>query len=168
MMYLQQKIQEAPRGFTLLIAIILTSIILSVGIALTDISYKQIELAATARQSQYAFYNADSALECALYYDSIDQFDYTNEPVGSNPTISSGQLSCEGQTFNYYGAADTGNGRSTTWIVPCAGDNTTGDGSASVTVVKKSSGQTGFYANGFNVCTALSSTRVERGEEAQY
>src|ERR1700743_3560876 len=104
MMYMLKKLikhANAQRGFTLLVAVILTSVILSGGLALLDISYKQVTRAASARQSQYAFYNADSAIECALYWDSIDTFDYNSEGVGVYPLVPSGTLSCEGQTISY-------------------------------------------------------------------
>ena len=155
---------RAQRGFTLLIAVILTSVILAVGLALLDISIKQITLAAAGRQSQYAFYNADSALECALYWDSVDQFDYTSEPT----TPSLGSIVCEGQTFNYSATAPVSSVRTTTFSIPCAGDGTPGDASSDVTITKTSAGATHFYANGYNTCIATSPNRVERGEEAHY
>jgi Tfp pilus assembly protein PilE len=160
---LKKSMSRIPvqRGFTLLVAVILTSVILSVGLALLDISYKQLILASTARQSQYAFYNADSALECSLYWDSVDTFDYTSEPV-------TGSISCEGQTFNYSAPVAVSGSRTTVFTIPCAGDNTSGDGSGYVEIVKQSNGTTNFYANGYNTCVAASSQRVERGEEAHY
>lgn len=45
------------------------SVMLSFGLALGSLSYKQQVLASSAIASQYAFYAADAALECALYYD---------------------------------------------------------------------------------------------------
>jgi Tfp pilus assembly protein PilX len=149
------------RGFTLLIAVILTSVVLSVGLALLDVSVKQITLAAASRQSQYAFYNADSALECALYRDSIDTFDYSSEPT-------SGTFSCEGVSIPYTAPSAVGNTRTTTFTIPCPGDNTSGDGNSDVTITKTSTDTTHFYANGYNTCVAASPQRVERGEEANY
>ena len=71
-------ITTTQRGFTLLVAVILASVALSLGLILLDISYKQVVLASSARQSQSAFYNADSAMECALYWDQqFDSFAYT-------------------------------------------------------------------------------------------
>ena len=171
MMHFLKKLMlrsPAPRGFTLLIALILTTVILSVGLALLDISFKQVTLAAASRQSQYAFYNADSGLECALYYDSLDTFDYAN--LGT-----SGSISCEGQSFNYSDpSVSPGVTRTITFTVPCAGDPNDppvgSDGSAFVTITKAVSPQvkTHFYANGYNTCVAASPQRVERGEEATY
>ena len=54
--------KKTQRGFALLIAIIFMSVMLSFGLALGSLAYKQQVLASSAIQSQYAFYAADSAL----------------------------------------------------------------------------------------------------------
>ncbi|MDO8566867.1 MAG: pilus assembly PilX N-terminal domain-containing protein [bacterium] len=70
-------IKNKKNGFTLLIAIIFMSVMLAFGLALGSLSYKQQVLASDAIQSQYAFYVADAALECALYADQEqDLFSY--------------------------------------------------------------------------------------------
>jgi hypothetical protein len=56
-------------GFTLLIAALVASIVLSIASAIFSIAQKQIVLASLSQQSQYAFYVADTASECALYWD---------------------------------------------------------------------------------------------------
>lgn len=58
------------RGFALFIAVILSSVAAVVTLALTSLAYKSLILSSTARESQYAFYAADTALECALYWDA--------------------------------------------------------------------------------------------------
>lgn len=65
----EARSQRPEAGFALLIALIFMSVMLAFGLALGSLSYKQQVLAATAIQSQYAFYAADAALECALYAD---------------------------------------------------------------------------------------------------
>lgn len=57
------------RGFALLIAVIFMSVMLTFGLALGSFAYKQQVLASGSVESQYAFYAADAALECALYAD---------------------------------------------------------------------------------------------------
>ncbi|MDB5244411.1 MAG: hypothetical protein JWN18_281 [Parcubacteria group bacterium] len=87
-------IKQSQRGFTLLIAVIFMSVMLAFGLALSSLAYKQITLASTATDSQYAFYAADSALECALYYDQQQQsFDYASHPSGTPP----GPVTCNNQ-----------------------------------------------------------------------
>ncbi len=82
------------RGFTLLIAVIFMSVMLSFGLALGSLSYKQQVLASSAIESQYAFYAADAGLECALYTDQTGAF----IPYPSSaPLLSSvPPISCDG------------------------------------------------------------------------
>jgi len=85
---------ENSAGFTLLISIIFMSVMLSFGLALGSLGYKQQVLASGAIQSQYAFYVADTALECALYADQQQNlFAYTK--YDGNPK----SLTCDGNTI---------------------------------------------------------------------
>ncbi|MBI5457806.1 hypothetical protein HY971_03725 [Candidatus Kaiserbacteria bacterium] len=59
----------SERGFTLLLAALVSSVVLAVGAAIFGIAQKQITLSALGRDSQFAFYAADTAAECALYWD---------------------------------------------------------------------------------------------------
>jgi hypothetical protein len=66
------------KGYTLLFAVLVSSIVLSVGISILTISKKEFLLSSSARESISAFYAADSGLECALYHnDSADAFSST-------------------------------------------------------------------------------------------
>ncbi len=144
------------RGFTLLVSVILSSVALSLGLVLLDIAYKQVVLASSAKQSQNAFYNADSILECALYYDQQENlFEYTD---------TTGSLSCNGinnipVTFNQ-GASP----RTRVFSLPCAAGGTAGQ----VTITKSSDAQTFIYATGYNVCDSGNPRRVERGLKVTY
>lgn len=152
--------QDSPvRGFTLLIAVILSSVLVSVGLALLDISYKQVLLASTATQSQYAFYNADSALECALYWDQkYNAFDYTSPLAAS--TIVCGNLT----VTDYAITTPSAGVKSTTFTIPCAGSGSAG----TVTIMKVSTGDTSVYTSGYNSCNATDTRRIERGLKATY
>jgi len=79
---------QKNRGFALLISIIFMSVMLSFGLALGALGYKQQVLASNAVESQYAFYAADAALECALYADQRQNlFEYSSHN-GTNPPQS--------------------------------------------------------------------------------
>lgn len=58
------------RGYTLLFAVIVSSIVLSVGISIMNISKKEFMLAVGSRDSISAFYAADTGFECALFNDN--------------------------------------------------------------------------------------------------
>ncbi|HMP19158.1 MAG TPA: pilus assembly PilX N-terminal domain-containing protein [Candidatus Paceibacterota bacterium] len=67
-----RKIKEYKKnknGFTLLFAVLVAVLILSVGITIINLSIKQIIISGSARESQYAFYAANTGLECAKYWD---------------------------------------------------------------------------------------------------
>jgi hypothetical protein len=143
------------RGFTLLIAVILSSVALSIGIALLDIATKQVVLSSSAKQSQVAFYNADRALECALYWDQKrNAFDYTT-PMS--------EVSCGGasSTVSVSGSSP----RIRSFAITCGTPGTT---IASTTVYKSSDGSTFIYSSGFNTCDATNPRRIERGLKVTY
>lgn len=81
--------KHTQRGFALLIAIIFMSVMLSFGLALGSLSYKQQVLASSATASQYAFYAADAGLECALYADQQQSlFAYTSDTSAPAPVMT--------------------------------------------------------------------------------
>jgi hypothetical protein len=59
-------------GFTLFVALIVSSLLLSIGLSLSNIILKQLIFSGSGRESQIAFYAADSGAECALYWDVKD------------------------------------------------------------------------------------------------
>ncbi len=157
------------RGITLLVAVILSSVVLSVALALLDVAYKQQLLASTAKQSQYAFYNADSAMECALYYDQKQNAFSFSAPLTST------SITCNTQSIiNYTTSVASGGGgqlRTTTFDVTCAGTDTKG----SVTVVKSDgtavcagNKTTCIYATGYSTCNSSDPRRIERGLRVTY
>lgn len=61
--------RSTKRGFTLLLAALVSAIVLSLGSSIFTIAKKQVTLSSLGRDSQFAFYAADTVAECALYYD---------------------------------------------------------------------------------------------------
>lgn len=64
--------RKNARGFTLFIALIVSSLLLAIGFSLSTIILKQLIFANSGKESQLAFYAADSGAECALYWDRKD------------------------------------------------------------------------------------------------
>jgi len=58
------------KGFALFYALLVSSLALAIGAAIFDITLREIDLASAATQSQYAVFIADTAGECALYWDN--------------------------------------------------------------------------------------------------
>ncbi len=57
---------NSSKGYTLLFAVIVSVLVLSIAAFILSVSRKQFILSSSARDSVYAFYAADSGLECAI------------------------------------------------------------------------------------------------------
>lgn len=83
-------------GFFVIYAILFTSVMLTIGMAILDISLKQLSFSGIDRESIRSFYSADSGMECALYGDMVG--DGGGDTVFS--TSSPGTLRCNGDNIN--------------------------------------------------------------------
>ena len=61
--------QITSRGYALMFAIIISGLVLAVGYGISSIVRLETVLSGAARESQRAFFAADGALECALFWD---------------------------------------------------------------------------------------------------
>src|SRR3989338_2430331 len=84
---------KRDKGFTLLLASLVASVVLSLGIAIFGIASKQLMLSSMARDSQFAFYAADSGAECVFYWDIRDDI-HPNTFATSSASASSAVVSC--------------------------------------------------------------------------
>lgn len=75
--------KKVSGGFTLFVAMIVTALILSIGFSIGNIVLKEITLSSSGKESQIAFYAADSISECALYWDRKDVDGVS--PIGISP-----------------------------------------------------------------------------------
>ena len=80
------------RGYTLLFAVLVATLVLGVAVFITSISRKQFLLSETARESAFSFYNADSGMECAAAANS----GISSTSNGTTP--GGGPISCNGAT----------------------------------------------------------------------
>lgn len=69
------KTSMTKPAFTLLIASLIGSILLTLAIFMITIAQKEVLLSTLGRDSQYAFYAADAGAECALFWDFRGGFD---------------------------------------------------------------------------------------------
>ncbi|MDE1874961.1 MAG: hypothetical protein KGI79_02670 [Patescibacteria group bacterium] len=85
----QNKVRN-QRAFAMLFAVLTASVLLSIGLSIFDLTVKELSLTASGRESQFAFYAADTGAECALYWDfkGTDIFATSSDsrsPSPSNP-----------------------------------------------------------------------------------
>lgn len=160
------RIRNSPsstkRGFTLLLAAIISAIVLSVGLAIYSIAQKQLLLSSLGKYSQFAFYNADSGAECALYWDVRQAYFSTSTP----PT----QITCNAQGSH---VTYTQQGGSYSFSFQYAPNGNC----ANVTLTKTPDTanpnvlRTSIHADGFNVaCTqlAISPIALQRSVDLNY
>jgi len=94
-------------GFTLLLAALVASIVLTLGASIFDIAQKQLTLSSIGRDSQFAFYAADTISECALYWDFRFSYFSATTPTGVNPTCDTKAITplavspSEGEPYAY-------------------------------------------------------------------
>lgn len=62
--------KQDNRGAVLLIAVLMTSVVLSVGMGIYQRTYKSLVFSSFWKQTQIAFAAADAGFECALYLDT--------------------------------------------------------------------------------------------------
>lgn len=76
------------RGFTLLIASVVSAIVMTLGVAVVASVKQQLVLSGVAHESEIAFYAADAALECMQDLDGRGVFDV--------PRMQSSSINCFG------------------------------------------------------------------------
>ncbi len=156
-------------GFTLLIAIIITSMLLVVSFVVVNIALKQLVLASASRESQYAFYAADAGTECAVYWD------LKGGPISSFDINTAGTITCSGQTVS--------TGSQSVPTIPAQPSVIGGGGVANrtsifsinftkgcaiVRVTKAANGSTNIDSRGYNTCDTSAVRRFERGVTLTY
>lgn len=162
------------RGFTLLFASLVVSLVLSIGLSIASVSLKQFLLASSGRESQAAFYNADTGIECALYYDrgKVDGFAF---PTDSSDVA--GTLICNGQVADGQIIASIPNATTTTRyeINPAGLTCNVNSKSFAIEVDKDEINPAGselfnteIRARGYNTCESTNPRRVERGLKVKY
>lgn len=106
---------KEKKGFIVLIAVMVTTIILTVGMGVLNLALREFVLANVGRDSVKAFYSADTGVECAFNYDIRSSTNPatpyfatpfaspTPDPVTgvitSDPAVGA-QVECNGQQFN--------------------------------------------------------------------
>jgi len=113
-------------GFTLFISLIVSSLVLAIGFSLSTIILKQLIFSNSGKESQLAFFAADSGAECAMYWDRKDVDGYTvfdSTFASSSPDteifcgtggLATSPVSLSGRVGSFYKIKDGGNEQATT------------------------------------------------------
>ncbi len=88
------------KGFALTLALLIVSIVTSIGLSIFEILFTEASLTRNINESQYAFYSADTGAECVLYWD-----------LKKTPPLSiaaSKTITCNNETKTIGGALSSG------------------------------------------------------------
>lgn len=177
------------KGFSVLFATLIGSLVLAIGLAILSITIKQIKLSAAGRESQHAFYAADTGVECALYLDGGGNNEqcssgiFPNEYGGEICGVSSfAYYECLGKQLNFgEGGAgstdslqvfDSGSNYVTTKVSVGEGDSPENNICFDVFVTKETLDNgdkiTEIESRGYSTCNEASSNRFERAIRVRY
>lgn len=155
------------KGYALYTAMMLTTLLFLVAYSTLNIVIKQLELSSLGSDSSLAFYNADSGIECAMYWD------LKNGLNSAFATSTASTISCNGQNIST-GSQTVDTSPTVSSIIGGGGDSNPVSifqinftrGCAIVTVTKNSNNSTLIESRGYNSCSG--SKRFERGIKILY
>lgn len=147
-------------GFVILFAVTLAAILLSIAIGVTSIALKEIKFGTSAKDTNEAFFAADTGIECAMSNNKSTGVVFIDPP-------SSTSIICNNSSINVI------ENQLSVWTFTIVGLGNTGQGCAKVVVDKRSlvSPTTTIiakgYNNGGNTCVAGANT-IEREVKTSY
>jgi hypothetical protein len=172
--------KNSQKGFTILVAVVTAGILLIVAMTIGGIALKEQVLSTANKESQVAFYAADTGMECALYWDQkrgAFTNDSVNDPAGAaalavfncnglgnftSPVLTPGTPSTQFSYKFMVSGIPVGTGSDTTCAVVKIEKDiayTVPSGGTSI--------KTDIYSYGYNTCEA-SLSRLERGIEGHF
>lgn len=78
------------RGFVMLFAVTISSILLAMAIGVANIALKEVKFGASATDANKAFFAADTGAECALFHDKLVGSSFPIDGVGAATSITCG------------------------------------------------------------------------------
>lgn len=77
--------KNKKKGFVILFAVTISAIILTIAIGVINIAVKEIQFSTSSQKTNQALFIADTAIECALFYDKSNETFII--PVGGDVVI---------------------------------------------------------------------------------
>lgn len=188
-LFKHNNVIHTQKGMVLVVALLVTAIVLSIGMNIANIAAKQLVLSSFNKESHKALFMADAALECVLYWDLTMDYNadypgtddddrhffkkYTTDPV-SNPSAGNPSVYCFDST-NDLSMSERGNGENA-YPIEIAFDlvqnNDPQSPCARVFITRTIGGgggvETAIKTLGYNTCDPNNPRRVERGLEINY
>lgn len=103
-----RKTHTTQKGFTLLFSVLVTTLVVSISATIISIAIRQTILSSTSRESQYAFYAANTGIECAFFWDNYSADDVTgfvfpasvNGSLETEINLDASAITCIGQSLD--------------------------------------------------------------------
>lgn len=152
-------------GYVLLLSVLIAGIILAIAVSIANITLKGLILTSTSKNSQFAFYAADSGGECALYWDINGDGGGSVFPVSSESTPPESGVECLGQDIaQEWNIESTPTSATTEFVV------TLEEGACAQVFVQKTNNgaDTLIESHGLNDCDPNAPRRTERVLKVEY
>ena len=130
------KIKKERRGFVILFAVTLSAIILSITLGIANVAFKEIKFGTSAKDSNEAYFAADTGVECASINDKYTSTIFVLSPSGST-------IQCLGRSITVVGPYPT-------WTFVLSGLGFNGHGCAKVKVDKTVLSAPVITSDGYN------------------
>jgi hypothetical protein len=174
------------RGFTIFFATLVASLALAIGLAIYDITVRQLNLSTTTVQSQYAIFAADSGAECALYWDSKYNSSGSAFATSSTSVVPSSGITCGSYDIAAVGTPPVPFVPAPTNWGPWSTQTSSNTATTTFTlsfppysycaivqvakVTNQSSGiiNTTIYSHGYNTCATNAQNQLERELKVSY
>ncbi len=146
-----------PRAFTMLMSVLISGILLAIGYEIYNLAIKDVNLSSSGRESQFAFFAADTGIECALWADTkLDAFATSSVITDLDCGTATSTLSRESVNDDYITTFDV----------------TTGGGSrtqcTTIIVTRSQPKSTVIESFGHNTCDLTNELRLERAIRVTY
>lgn len=156
----QSMFGNLQEGFTLFIAIVIMGTLLLISTGVINLAVKQAVISSSGKESQLAFYAADSGMECALYWDVKSPTGHSAFATSTGSTIYCNQDSSNPDNEWVVGGSSVSTINHITLLPSPA--------CAIVTVTKNPDNTTLIESFGYNTCDNTNPRRVERAVRATY
>ena len=155
-----RKKTKENKGFVILFAVTISSILLSIALGVMNVSLNEVRFSTSARATNDAFFAADTGAECALLHD--------RSAAADNAFTGTASMNCVGGPITLSGSDPS-------WNFIIAGLGSLGQSCAKVTVIKTFIDPYTFTtvtSKGYNIgdsaCESSSSNRIEREIKVSY
>jgi Tfp pilus assembly protein PilX len=151
---------DTQKGFTLFIAIVVTATLLLVSSGIIALALKEAFLTSASRDSQFAFFAADTGAECAIYWDVQNPSGFSAFSTSTGSTINCNQDAANPTNPLVPGVGGSAQSTFDLTFLP--------DPYCAHVTVTKTSATTTIDSRGYNNCNANDARRVERAVRVTY